>query len=264
MLIILLLGVGFFSGVSAGLLGVGGGLIFVPFAKFFFLDYLQYPGSFLKVIIATSTAIIVFNSLGAVIHHHRKKNINFELLPYFVVATLIGARIGVFCVDYVPITVLKCILAAFLIVSAVRILRGRDPSKDHRVLQRRDHIKIGGISIGISTLSSMLGLGGGAIMLPILNTGFHQPIKASVGTASIFTFAVSSSACLYYFWQPTVSSPAQHVMIGYVDIQIAAWVILGGILGSWVGVHLLHKTPVKKVQKIFAILLLFAAVKLML
>lgn len=263
LLLALYISIGLVAGISAGLLGVGGGLIFLPIAKFYFIDHLHYPPSFLKVIIATSTIIIVANSLSATIQHRRKRNLDLSLLPYFVIACVVGSRLGVLLIDVLPVSIVKCVLAAFLFISAVRILRGRKIDVTDKPLHRREHLQIGGIGLGISTLSSMLGLGGGALMTPVLNIGFRQPIKKSIGTASMFTLTVAASAGTYYLLQPTIEAAEQHAMFGYVDLKIALFVAIGGIIGSWTGARLLHKVPVVLIQKIFAGMLLIAAVKML-
>lgn len=263
LLIAIFISVGLLSGVSAGLLGVGGGLVFMPIAKIYFIDYLQYPPSFLKVIIATSTVIIVANSLSATIQHKRKKNLDITMLPFFVGASLLGTKLGVSLVDTLPLTLTKSILATFLLVSAIRMLRGRDVNAEDKSLVAKDRLKIGGIAVGISTLASMLGLGGGAIMTPVLNIGFHQPIRKAIGTATMFTFTVSATASVFYLLQPSIDTPSHHSTIGYVDIEIASFVACGGIVGSWIGTKLLHSAPVETIQKVYAALLLAASIKML-
>ncbi|MBN2344139.1 MAG: sulfite exporter TauE/SafE family protein [Deltaproteobacteria bacterium] len=261
-MIALFLLIGVISGTFAGLLGVGGGLIFLPLAKFYFLDHLGYPSEFLKVIIATSTAIIVANSASATIQHHRNRNIDISLLPYFVVACIVGAKLGVVLIDIVPIPVVKCILTTFLIISSLRILRKKKPSSDNRILDKKSKIQIGSVGLLISTLSSMLGLGGGALMGPFLNGVFKQSIKKSIGTASMFTLTVSATACVFYLMQPEPQNLTHHLMVGYIDMQIAVLVAAGGIFGSWMGAKLMHRAPVTVIQKLFAVLLIIAALKI--
>ncbi|MBN2525422.1 MAG: sulfite exporter TauE/SafE family protein [Deltaproteobacteria bacterium] len=264
MLWLMLFSVGITSGIFAGLLGVGGGLIFLPLAKLYYIDHLGYPPEFLRVLIATSTAIIVSNGLSATIVHYRKHNIDMSMLPWFVAACLLGSRLGVLMVDKLPIPILRCILAGFLIILAVRIFRGRDSKSEDQPLNQKKRMQIGGIGVGISTLSSMLGLGGGALMTPVLNIFYKQPIKRAIGTASLFTFTVASTACIYYLLEPTLPSVNHSLMVGHVDLQIAALVSGGGILGSWAGARLLHHSPVETIQKIFAVLLFLGALKMML
>ncbi len=264
MIILLLLLVGFASGLTAGLLGVGGGLIFLPLAQFFYIDHLGYPTDFLKILIGTSSAIIVSNSLSATILHYRKRNIDMSLLPWFAIACVLGSGFGVLLTDNLPVDVVRCILSTFLIISAIRIYRGRKDKAEDEPLTRARRMQIGAIGAGISTLSSMLGLGGGALMIPVLNVMYLQPIKRAIGTASLFTFTVSATACFYYLLEPVAAPHAtNHLVIGHVDLQIAGLVALGGIAGTWIGTRMLHRWRVALIQKIFAILLVVAAVKML-
>lgn len=264
MIILLLLLVGVASGLTAGLLGVGGGLIFLPLAQFYYIDHLGYPTDFLKILIGTSSAIIVSNSLSATILHHRKRNIDTSLLPWFAIACILGSGLGVLLTDNLPVDVVRCILSTFLIISAIRIYRGRQDKAEDEPLTGPRRMQIGAIGAGISTLSSMLGLGGGALMIPVLNVMYLQPIKRAIGTASLFTFTVSASACFYYLLEPVATAyTADHVVIGHVDLQIAGLVALGGIAGTWIGTRMLHRWRVALIQKIFAILLVVAAIKML-
>jgi uncharacterized protein len=265
LIILFLLLVGVVSGLTAGLLGVGGGLIFLPLAQFYYIDHLGYPTDFLKILIGTSSAIIVSNSLSATILHHRKRNIDTSLLPWFAIACVLGSGLGVLLTDNLPVDVVRCILSTFLIISAIRIYRGRQDKAEDEPLTGARRMQIGAIGVGISTLSSMLGLGGGALMIPVLNVMYLQPIRRAIGTASLFTFTVSATACFYYLLEPVAAAPffSNHVVIGHVDLQIAGLVALGGIAGTWIGTRMLHRWRVAFIQKIFAILLVVAAVKML-
>ena len=260
----MLLMVGIGSGVCAGLLGIGGGLVFLPLAKLYYIDYLGYPQDFLIILIATPSAIIVANGLSATLQHYRKKNVDLTLLPYFAVACFVGSRLGVMLVDNLPVLVVRFILAGFLLASAIRMFWRLDGREVDEPLRRGQRLQIGGFSFGISTLLSMLGLGGGALMTPVLNTLYSQPMKKAIGTASLFTVTVSSTACLYYLLDSGVDSPTDHLMVGYVDLEIAALVATGGIAGAWLGAKILQRSPVRTIRKSFAVLLILGAAKMVL
>ncbi|MBN2718098.1 MAG: sulfite exporter TauE/SafE family protein [Deltaproteobacteria bacterium] len=259
-LLLLLLGVG--SGLFAGLLGLGGGLIFLPLTKFYYIDYLGYPPEFLRILIATSSAIIVTNGLSATVHHYRKRNIDTSLLPYFIVASILGSRLGVLMVDRLPVDIVRYSLCAFMLLSATRILLNRNVREEDRQLAPKERLQIGGIGFGISALLSMLGLGGGALMTPVLNAVYSQPIKKAIGTATMFTFTVAGTACFYYLLETEVPSPTNHMMVGYVDIQIALPVAIGGLFGSWIGANMLSRSRVQTIRYVFAVLLIAGAAKM--
>lgn len=241
---------------------MGGGLIFLPFAKFYFIDHLGYTPEFLRIIIATSATIIACNGLSASIQHYRKKNIDMKMLPYFAAACILGSRIGVLMVDHLPLNVVRYALAAFLLFSAARMLRRKNTREAGAVLTPKKRLQIGGIGFGLSTLLSMLGMGGGALMTPVLNVVYSQPLKKAIGTAAMFTFTLSGTACFYYLLEPSIPSPANHFMVGYVDLQIAALVAGGGILGAWTGARLLQRSNVEVIKGIFAAVLVGGAIKM--
>ena len=99
-------------------------------------------------------------------------------------------------------------------------------------------------------MSSLLGIGGGLIIVPALVYFFKMPIHYAVGTS----LAVIIPTSLVGTWR--------HALVGNVDWKTAALIALFSAVGSYVGVALAVRVPEGPLKKIFAVFLVCVAVKL--
>ena len=263
MLVIILITFGLFSGLMAGLLGIGGGIVFIPLTKLYFIDYLGYPIDFLKVLIATSSAVIIVNSSSSLYRHYKLKNVHFKLWPYLLIPTIFGTQIGGYFTKISTPQLLKYILATLLFVSAIKIFFFKqDEYKESEMSKKNKILLIVAVFI-ISILAAMLGIGGGAFMVPVLFMLSGLSFKKVVGTAPMFKFFVSLSSTIFYLTTVNeISAIEGHIQIGYVDLNIWLFTAIGGMIGAQVGALLLNKTPTKIIKNIFIILLLASAYKM--
>lgn len=263
-LALILVSFGLFSGIMAGLLGIGGGIVFLPLAKLYFLDYLGYDISFMKILIATSSAIIIVNSSSSLYRHFKFKNIQFKLWPYLFFPTLIGTQIGGYFTKIATPTSLKYILSLLLLLSAIKMLFFKQKEAKIGEMSKRNKILLVIAVFVISIFASMLGIGGGAFMVPVLFMLSGLSFKKVAGTAPMFKFFVSVSSTIIYLISTTNIIPIDgHIQIGYVDVTIWFYTAIGGLIGAQLGAILLHKIPAKVAKNIFVILLFISAYKML-
>jgi len=110
---------GLCTGFLAGLLGIGGGMIMVPFLTYLLGARGVSPDLAVKMAIATSMATIIFTSVSSVRAHHKKKAVRWDLVkglaPGIVIGSLIGSM-GIFA--FAKGTYLALFFAAFVGFSA--------------------------------------------------------------------------------------------------------------------------------------------------
>lgn len=175
--IVQLLVLGSVTGFLAGLLGIGGGMIMVPFLTMI-LDARHFPSdAVIKVAIATSLATIVFTSLSSVRAHHRRGAVRWEIVkalaPGIVVGTLLGAQV----VGALPGRLIAAFFAAFIGWSAFRMLRpGVAVTRDGQPRALPSTAGLAATGGVIGTLSAFLGAGGGFLTIPFL-TGRNVRIQ---------------------------------------------------------------------------------------
>ena len=124
-MVALLLGIGAFAGVIAGLLGVGGGIVLVP-AFFFTFDHLGYGGpQLMQVCVATSLATIVFTSVRSVLAHNRKGAVDWDILRSWAPYIVAGAILGVLAASSLKSIALQAIFGAMGLIVGVYMTFGR-------------------------------------------------------------------------------------------------------------------------------------------
>ena len=117
-MLVLLMAIGAFAGVLAGLLGVGGGIILVP-AFFYAFSALRYGGpDLMQVCLATSLATIIVTSLRSVLAHNRKGAVDWEILRGWAPGIAVGAALGVLAVTALRTPVLQAIFGVLALVVA--------------------------------------------------------------------------------------------------------------------------------------------------
>ncbi|MGY8895004.1 MAG: sulfite exporter TauE/SafE family protein, partial [Burkholderiales bacterium] len=172
-----LLTLGLVTGFLAGLLGIGGGMVMVPFLTYLISQ--QGVGSALavKMAIATSMATIVFTSLSSVRAHHKKGAVRWDIVrgltPGIVVGALI-ASLGVFSV--VKGTTLAFVFAGFVGFSSLQMFRNKQPQPSRMLPSPPGLAGAGGV---IGFASGLVGAGGGFISVPFMawcNVAIHQAV----------------------------------------------------------------------------------------
>ncbi len=260
----ILISFGLFSGLMAGLLGIGGGIVFLPLAKLYFLDYLGYDIAFVKILIATSSAIIIVNSSSSLYRHFKLKNIHFKLWPYLFFPTLLGTQIGGYFTKITAPVYLKYILSVLLLLSAFKMLFFKQKEIKTGEMSKKNKILLLIAVFVISIFASMLGIGGGAFMVPVLFMLSGLSFKKVAGTAPMFKFFVSVSSTAFYLLSVTdIPAVKGHIQIGYVDVTIWFYTAIGGMIGAQFGAVLLNKIPAKVAKNIFVVLLFISAYKML-
>jgi uncharacterized membrane protein YfcA len=245
-------GTGLVSGLLAGLLGVGGGIVIVPvlfsvFPLFGIPDAVQ-----MKLAVGTSLATIIPTSIQSARKHFKKGSMDVPLLktlvPPMVAGVLLGTLLGVVVQGRVH-TAVFAVIAALVAVNMAFTgvewrLRDRFPTGFAR--------QVIGASIG--TVSAMMGIGGGTVGVPILSM-FGAPIRAAVSTASVFGVIISIPATigfLYGGWGNPLLPPFS---LGYVNLIGFALIVPSSLFAAPWGVHLAHSIPPLLLKRAFAVFL---------
>lgn len=249
-LALLLVGIG--AGIIGGLLGIGGGVITIPCLYLIFL-WLDYPAeSLMRLSIGTSLAAMVFNTLSATYAHHRKQGVLWPLFKKMAIGLTLGAILGALLATWLPDVFLEVFFGIFLCLLAISFLKGGIP--DLGFSQVPSPIVLNFFSFCIGILSSILGIGGGALTVPLL-LAFQIEDKQAIGTSAATTVLVSALGTISYAifgWNAAL--PAGN--IGYINIPAFLIVGLTSFLIAPYGVKLTHQLSPIRIRKIFAYVLI--------
>lgn len=235
---------GLFAGVLSGILGIGGGFIIVSL-----MVALKY-----KTIeaIATSSFVIIMNSSAGSYYNWRMGYLNLRRVIYIAIPAIIFAFLGAYVTDRLQDYdhVLLTILASFMLVNIglIRLkkslaAKSKSSTKaDNPILAR---IFTGGIA---GFLSGLLGIGGGAIMVPLQMLLLNEDIKVAVRTSLGVIVTATVSSCVF------------HISRGNVLFIPGLLLGISGMVGSQLGTRTLPKLPSSLVSKIFIFFLAIMAI----
>ena len=99
--IIPILMTGFFSGLLAGLLGIGGGIIIIPVVFYILIDFNYSTDIIMRVAIASSLAVIFITSLSSIYSHYKLNNIDMLIIKKWFTGVIAGSICGALFASFI-------------------------------------------------------------------------------------------------------------------------------------------------------------------
>jgi uncharacterized membrane protein YfcA len=226
--------VGFVVGTFGTLIGAGGGFILMP------LLLLVYPTHDANALTAVSLGVVCLNATSGSISYARMRLIDYRPGLLFAAAGLPGALLGAYTTDFIPrrlfdgvFGVLLVASATFLFLQAQEVARAkREGSLD--VAQPHPH-KHGGryylalgtvLSFFVGYLSSLLGIGGGIIHVPVLVALLNFPVHRATATSHfILAILAFAGTCVHV-------AAGNFAGFEWRTIYLGAGVVVGAQLGA--------------------------------
>lgn len=256
-IIVILLVIGFSTGMLSGLFGIGGGIIFVP-ALFFLLPNLGVSENSIPIIaVATSLFAGSFSSGGSYLNHLRIQNINHKYALLLFAGSFISALIVPQLVQNFNPNLIRYFIIIALILVALKMFFENGKYKSTLLLNEKFLILFG---IVIGAVSSVTGLGGGIFFVPVLAYLFDLKIKNAIGTSTlVVAMTMVTSAISYSTLQlDTIYS----YNIGSINLLYGFPLGIGALIGSYVGVKIIVRLNHTVIKKIFSVLLVIIILKL--
>ncbi len=247
--------VGMVAGVSSGLLGLGGGLIVVPSLLSIFI-FQGVPESIaMHMAVATSLMTIIVTSLASSYSHYRLKTINWHWFWRLVPGLIVGGLFGAYITTMVSGKLLQYVFALYACIAAVRIWFSMTLPVNKVWKSSILTIIVGGI-IGI--VSSLVGIGGGTLIVPYLMV-LEQPMARAIGTSAVccLPIAISAVSGFYLFNTEVLNTGAEsssHIQWNAFFGIIPSSIIFSAIAAQWAA-----KVPVKQLKRIFSLVLVITA-----
>lgn len=250
---------GILAGTLAGLFGVGGGVIVVP-ALVFIYSLAHFPAYIIMhMAIGTSLAAMVSTAVSSVISHHRREAVLWPLFWQLLPGLIIGTVMGAILASSLQTLILRNIFGIFLLVVALRMFLRSDDKSDRQLPGGVINSFFGAL---IGFLSGMLGIGGGAVTIPLLHH-YGVPLPKASGTSAAVSFPIAiTGAISVIFTGWHVASTIPHAT-GYIYWPAAIIIGIFSVAAVSLGSILALRLPVALLQKIFAVLLIIIAADLM-
>lgn len=253
--------IGFCGGVLGGLLGLGGSVFIIP-ALTLVLGTNQHLYQ------ASALVANVFVALAATARHRGRGTIRRDVVPAMIASSTIAAIVGVMVSNLLEPKPLAAVFGLFLCYAALaetRSLFRRTPDPEAPPIGAQQWRL--GLSIGLigGFASGLLGIGGGAIMVPLLRRFGGFPVRqavASSATAMVFACCVGALSKNLAIPQLTDASGAA-LSLG-ASLGLAVLLSPMATLGGHLGATLVYKLPVRVIRIVLSALLAFAGVRMLL
>lgn len=256
-LVVILMVAGTISGLMAGLLGIGGGIVIVPILEFS-LSYFGIDDAVrMHIAVATSLAIIIPTSLSSARAHRRRGTVDVDIIKSWAPGIFIGAVIGSYSASKLNGKMLVIIFAFLAFLIALKMLW---PRKQGKTIE--GGIPSGGffhfVPFSMGALSSMMGIGGGVMGVSVM-TLYKIPIHRAVSTAAFFGFLISIPGTIGFMITGLGLDNMPYGNVGYVSMVGVLIIAPVAYLMAPVGAALAHKLNPKQLTFMFGLFLLFVS-----
>lgn len=254
----LLVVIGGFAGVLAGLLGVGGGIVLVP-AFFYAFTALGFAGpQLMQICLATSLATIIVTSIRSVQSHQRKGAVDWPILRGWALGIAIGAVLGMLAATQLRSVVLQGIFGVLGVMVGLYLAFGRPEWR------LGDAMPIGPLravqSSVIGFLSVLMGIGGGSFAVPLMSL-YGVAIHRAVATASGFGLLIAVPSVAGFLLLEVEAPPP--LTIGAVNLPAFGIVIATTLLTAPLGARLAHAMDPKPLKRVFAVFIIAMALNML-
>ena len=244
------LGVG--TGFLAGLLGIGGGMVMVPFLTIILSARGVAPDLAVKMAIATSMATIIFTSVSSVRAHHKRGAVRWDLVkrlaPGIVVGSLVSSM-GVFAL--LKGSWLAIFFGLFVGFSATQMFLDKKPKPTRQMPGTGGQFAAGGV---IGFLSGLVGAGGGFISVPFM-TWCNVAIHNAVATSAALGFPIAVANVIGYVVSGLSVPGLPPASFGYIWLPGLVVIALCSVFTAPLGAKAAHALPVARLKRIFATVL---------
>jgi uncharacterized membrane protein YfcA len=250
---------GIISGVISGLLGIGGGIVIVPFIAWLLNNHGMPAETIMQTAIATSLATIIITSTSSVLAQHRRGAVKWPVVKTLTPGIAIGAWFGADLAHFLSSALLASIFGSFLLLNGLRMAINLKP-KPHRELPKIIPLSIAGTVMG--ALSTLIGIGGGTLTVPYM-TWHNVPIKNAIalGSACGLPIALFGAFSFAIIGAQATHLPASN--IGYINIPAFLGISCTSIFAATLGVHLSHKMPTATLKKVFSVILIVVGINML-
>lgn len=269
--VVILLGAGAFGGFVAGLVGVGGGIIFAPVLFYFFQGAGITGPAVAPLTVGTSLLSITVASSISAWQHHRKRAVDWSiairvgLLSFavlFLVVRLITTQ------PWYDDRAFQLVFGTLLLLVSARMsfYRHDNRAEVDGGAGSSDPVSgpmLAGIGSAAGGIAALAGVGGGVILVPSYHQLLGRPMPLSVGTSSATIILISSLGVLTYGWSNSGLVELDFVF-GYVDVASGLLLALPTLLTARLGALAAHRIDRLLLRRTFAVFAVIVALRMLL
>lgn len=237
-----LLPLGFVAGIVGSMIGLGGGFIVVPVLTFF---------GFSPTLAASDSLFAAFaNSVASTVSYSRQKRIVYSLGIKLALISIPGTIMGAYISDQVSPAIFKLLFGLVLVASCVYIYMRRKMESREYNLSKQIMLLAVGASFFAGIISSLFGIGGGVVFVPLMVIAIGLSMKLAAPTSQFILMFASASGMIV------------HSLLGHPNYYEAGMLSIGSFIGGVVGSKLSTRINEPKLRLFVTIVIGAAAIKL--
>jgi uncharacterized membrane protein YfcA len=251
--------VGAAAGVLAGLLGIGGGLVIVPMLVFCFVRQGIPDAVIMHLALGTSLASIMFTAVSSFWAHHKRGAVHWDVVRKIVIGIFSGTFIGTCIAAQLSTRFLKGFFVVFLYYVAVQMLTNKKPKATRQIPGSGAMFGVGNL---IGVVSSLVGIGGGTLSVPFM-MWCNMTIHHAIGTSAAIGFPIAIAGTIGYIFNGWSNQSLPAFSMGYVYLPALLGIVVTSVFTAPLGARLAHGLPVDRLKRVFAMLLLVVATRML-
>lgn len=248
---VLLAGIGFFVGILAGFIGIGGNVVLIPTVLFFLKHRGIHESVLTHITYGSLLLVTMVTAISSTVRMHIQRLILWQLVPWIVFGSIIATQAMAPILRNLKGFFLQFIFAFILLILGIQWFLTRkqtDPLTTRNI--KPLSLFITGILIGV--ISVLTGLGGGILLIPLLAGYFFVSTQYLAGTSSAVLVFTAFSAVLSYLWSGLGHPNLPKGAIGYILPQLSLVIAIGTVPGAQIGAKLNQKYAKKWFRLAFA------------
>lgn len=267
MIILIGLVIGFLSAFVGSLVGLGGGIVFVPAMLFLFNNVESFAWANPQAIVGISLITMVFTGLSSTIAYVKLRRVDLRTGTIFLIGSLPGSVFGSWMNTKLDTDSFSIYFGILMIIVFVMMMVDREKlmkNKTVEVTNRTKTFEIDGetyqytvnyapafiLSFIVGTLSGLFGIGGGTISVPALILFFGMPVQIAIGTSMYMIFFIS------------LMSSGAHIVMGHIIWKYVIFFVIGSYIGGTVGAKTSKLFTGKTLEWILKAVILIASIRL--
>jgi hypothetical protein len=237
-----LLLLGFAAGVLGSMIGLGGGIVVVPVLTFL---------GFAPTLAASNSLFAAFsNAIASTISYSKQKRIEYSLGLKFGLLSIPGTILGALISAEITSSLFKVLFGIVLLASSVYIFSKRKMEPKTYTISKQILLLSAGASFFAGIISSLFGIGGGLVFVPLMIVVIGISMKIAAPTSQFILLFASAAGMI------------AHTFLGHPDFYQALLLAAGAFGGGFVGSKLSLEVSEKKLKIVVSAVMIIAAIKL--
>jgi uncharacterized protein len=262
-LFLVLIVLGVVSGILAGFFGIGGGLLFSPILFLLFTS--MGVASPVVWTIGTSLFCTFVTAVSSSFQHRKQKNLWLKEGLLAGLSGAVGVWLGkqlVVSPYYTPDVFVSVFIILLFFVAVLFFRKSRSRLTLQTKAKQTGNVRWLSTGAAGGVVAALAGIGGGVVLVPILNLGYRISIKKAVSVSSMAIVIISLSGWFQFAFLADAPMSVSGYAVGFVDFGTSLPLVIGAFLGGMYGVKLNRKIRARQIQLGFSVLVMIIALML--